>query len=328
MKIPMVAGGLLLFAVCAAGSGYAWASWTHSDLFEATYETHSYALQVPTPLTEAEVAGLREPAADRLPDGVDVQAIALERALERGQHLVESRYACVECHGEDFSGGEMLDAPPMGTWLGPNLTSGKGGVVSDYTTEDWDRIVRHGVRKDGRAVVMPSIDFVGMSDQELSDIIVWISAAPPVDNEVPGRTFGPISTLLFGTGQIQPAAVEFGSLTEHAPLPPTAANTIEFGAHLAQTCTGCHREDFSGGAIRGGDPSWPPAANLTAGEGGVLPDYDLPSFDAAMRSGTGPNGAFADPMSMIPRYTSRLTEVEMKALWTYLQSLEPKATGG
>ena len=34
-----------------------------------------------------------------------------------------------------------------------------------------------------------------------------------------------------------------------------------FGRHLAGTCVGCHKQDYTGGDI-GGDPNWAPAANL------------------------------------------------------------------
>jgi len=42
-----------------------------------------------------------------------------------------------------------------------------------------------------------------------------------------------------------------------------SGQTHAFGRHLAATCMGCHGEDLGGGPIIGGDPSWPPAANLS-----------------------------------------------------------------
>ena len=67
----------------------------------------------------------------------------------------------------------MVDAFPLGTLLGPTITSGAGSVTPDYTPADWDRIVRHGVRQDGTASTMPAQDFQRMSDRELSDIVAY-----------------------------------------------------------------------------------------------------------------------------------------------------------
>ncbi len=222
----------------------------------------------------------------------------------------------------------MLDAAPMGTWLGPNLTGGKGSAVSDYTLADWDRIVRHGVRKDGTGAIMPSEDFVGMSDQELSDIIAYVKSFPAVDNVVPKRTFGPVSTMLVATGKLVLPAVSFADKTEHPARPPEAGETPEFGAHLAKTCTGCHRKDLNGGPIKTGDPSWPPSANLTKGEGGIAAAYSFEDFEKVMRTGVKKDGTkVATPMDLLPPYTATMTDTEMKALWAYIQSLPATPTG-
>ncbi|TNE85184.1 MAG: cytochrome c [Deltaproteobacteria bacterium] len=335
-----VVAGLGLVVI---GGAYAWGTSARDAKLAKQWEVHSYALTVPTPLSEAEVASLREeklaalaetdaPTTDENGEPIDVladvdlDAIALERARERGQHLVESRYVCVECHGKDFTGGVMIDAPPMGQWHGPNLTGGEGSPTKGYTTEDWDRIVRHGVRKDGTAAVMPSEDFVGMSDQELSDIISYIQSFEPVDKTVAPRTFGPISTMLMATGKMQGAAEHYASRTEHPAMPPETAETPEFGKHIAQVCTGCHRAGLNGGPILAGDPAWPPASNLTKGGQGA--DYDFAKFDALMRTGVKANGEEAlHPMSLIPPYGQKMTETEMKALWAYIESLGSTPTG-
>ena len=159
----------------------------------------------------------------------------------------------------------MVDAPIMGRLLGPNITTGTGSRTEGYTAADWNRIVRHGVRRDGRVSAMPSQDFQRMSDQEFSDIVVYIRSRPPVDAEVPPVTLGPLGKFLVATGQIQLSADLIGShFLDHLPTPPAADVGVEFGAHLAGTCTGCHGASFAGGKIPGGDPSWAAASNLTS----------------------------------------------------------------
>jgi hypothetical protein len=52
--------------------------------------------------------------------------------------------------------------------------------------------------------------------------------------------------------------------------------------------------------------------------------YD--DFATALRAGTRPDGTpLAAPMSGILPYAQNMTEVELQALWTYLQSLPPVA---
>jgi len=159
--IKVVLGFVLLVGIALAGTLF-WAKSTVAAKLEQTHTTHSVEFPTPFPLTEAELAALRAERATQAPsvdagapeqgegavdplEGVDLGALATERAIERGKHLVGARYVCVECHGQDFGGGVMVEDDAIGTLYGPNLTSGKGSKVLSYRIEDWDRIVRHGV---------------------------------------------------------------------------------------------------------------------------------------------------------------------------------------
>lgn len=309
---------LLGLVIVLAGAAYVWASLATSRKLAQTYSVHAVDFPVPFPLSGED--------ADTVPEGERAR-VALERAVERGRHLLQSRYACAECHGRNFGGGTMIDAPVMGRLLGPNLTGGRGGRVASYRPADWDRIVRHGVLPDGRPAVMPAEDFQLMSDQELSDIVAYITSLPPVDQEVPAPTWGPIGKLLIATGRLPLAVEKLSSGGDPHPVgPPPADVSVEFGRHLAGGCIGCHRENYAGGPILGGDPSWPPARNLTAhAEGVVTWTYD--QFARAMRDGLRPDGAaLKPPMTLIAPYAKNITEVEMQALWKFLQSLPPTAT--
>src|SRR5687768_10608998 len=142
MKLALKVIGVLALVLLLSGGGfYAWASTSSARSLARTIETHTVDFPIPFPLDSAEAAGLAPEAAAQL---------AVERARERGRHLVEARYVCVECHGEDLGGGVMIDAPAIGRLFGPNLTEGSGSATAGYAAADWDRIVRHGVRRDGR----------------------------------------------------------------------------------------------------------------------------------------------------------------------------------
>lgn len=335
-----VAGGFIGVVLLAAGGGYLWASTAASSTMAMTYETHRVEFPIPFPLTAAELEALRVEAVAALPPpdpaappvdplaGVDLEAIARDRAIARGKHLVESRFVCVECHGANFAGGTMIDDPALGQIHGPNLTGGKGGVIAGYTAADWDRKVRHGVNPKGLGGAMPSEDFFGMSDRELSDVASYVLSQPPVDQTEPPVTLGPLGTVLMATGQLPIAASKLKDHHAAHPVdPPETAVTAEFGAHMAQICTGCHRSDFSGGPVAGGAPDWPPASNLTSGAEG-LDGWTWEDFQRVMLEGKTKGGVtLREPMSLMPKYAKNMSEDELRALWLYISALPPKSDG-
>ena len=328
MKLVLkILGALLLVLVLAAGAGYLWVSNSSDRILSRTIETHTVDFQIPFPLTEEEIAEAE--ASDEDFTVEEGQQLALERAVERGRHLVEARYFCVACHGDDFSGGVMVDVPILGRLLGPNLTSGAGSRTADYSPADWDRTVRHGVLPDGRPSAMPAEDFQRVSDQELSDVVAYIGSFPPVDNEVPSPTLGPLGKFLMTIGALRLSADLIESHdASHTEHPPPAEASTDFGRHLAGTCFSCHSSDLAGGPILGGDPAWGPAANLTPHADGIG-SWTFEQFDATMRTGIRPDGtAVLEPMSLTIPYTQNMTDVEMEALWLYLQSVPAVASEG
>ena len=336
-KLAIGVGGLVGLLVVAGGAGYMWASSAASTRMSKTIEVHRADFPIPFPLTEDELAALRTEraaassskgaaGADPLA-GVDLNALATERAVARGKHLTESFYACAECHGADFGGGVMVDDPAMGRLLGPNLTLGTGSRTLAYTAADWDRMVRHGIKPDNTPSPMPSKDFFSMSDRELSDIVSYIRSMPSVNKEVPAVTLGPVGKVLVATGQLQLSAEMHPTqhVIEHAPLPPAAVADATFGKHLAQTCTGCHGPKFAGGPIIGGPPDWPPAANLTPTG---LAGWTYEDFTKALKEGKSKNGvALREPMATLPKFAKNMTDTELQALWAYIKDLPPLPTG-
>jgi mono/diheme cytochrome c family protein len=315
-KLLKIVGVLVAVLVVLVAGVYIWATIATNRILAQTFVTHEADFPIPFPLDPAEVAsmGLTEDAARQL---------ARTRAVERGQHLVAARYTCTACHSANFGGGVMVDAFPIGSLLAPNLTLGTGSRTADFKPRDWDRIVRHSVLRDGHGAVMPSEDFQHMSDQELSDIVSYIRSLPPVDNTVPKSTFGPLGKVLVATGKMRLSATFIEHTTPHPVRPPQEAVSAEFGKHLASVCSGCHGPDFSGGPIPGGDPSWPPARNLTPDATG-LKGWTYEQFVNALTNGQRPDGtALRAPMSLMTAYGKSMKDVERRALWAYLQSLPP-----
>ncbi len=312
---------LLLALLVLALGGYVWASYAASRKLSRTYSAHTVDFPIPFPLPEAEVRRLQ-----LTPESAAI--LARDRALERGRHLVQSRYACTQCHGGDFGGGVMVDDPAIGRLLGPNLTRGQGSRTAGFRPADWDRIVRHGILRDGRPSLMPSVDFQRMSDHELSDIVVLVQSQAPVTKDVPRVSLGPVGKVLVATGKLvlSADAIAANGDAPHAVNPPETAATVAFGRHLASTCMGCHGQDLAGGPIVGGDPAWPPAANLTPHPEG-LAGWTSAQFARAIREGKRPDGtALRSPMSGVVPYAVKMSDVEVEALWMYLQSLPAVAS--
>jgi mono/diheme cytochrome c family protein len=313
--IGIAVGGLILAAVGV----YAWASHAASRKLSRTYATHTVDFPIPYPVSTQPVPNER-PTSDPSDRSTGAEA------LERGRHLVESRYACAECHGSNFGGGVMVDNPALGRLLGPNLTGGKGSATLGYRAADWDRIVRHGIKRDGRPALMPSQDFQALTDQELSDIVVFLRSLQPVDSQVPPPKLGPVGKVLIASGKLPLSADLIAPHDRpHAASPPASEATAEFGRHIAATCTGCHGDDLGGGPIVGGDPAWPPAANLTPGPEG-LGEWRFADFVRTMREGKRPDGtALRPPMANVTTYTRKMTQAELQALWSYIRSVPPVA---
>jgi len=218
----------------------------------------------------------------------------------------------------------MVDAAPVGRLFGPNLTTGKGSRTASYKAADWDRAVRHGVRPDGTPLVMPSQDFRNLTDQELSDVVVYIRSQSPIDNTTPPVELGPVLKVMSATGKVRMAAEIIDHAAPHLALPPDTSAGLEYGRPLATICTGCHREDFSGGPIIGGPPSWPPSKNITPAG---LKGWTAEQFVTLMREGKRPDGtSVREPMAGMRNFASNMKDQELRALWQYLQTVKPVGT--
>ncbi len=253
----------------------------------------------------------------------DIGAIALQRAIARGKRYLESRAGCADCHGKDMGGKVVVDNPAMGQWIAPNIT--RGGVTKDYQSKDWVRVIRHGIKPNGKPALMPAQDFTWFSDQEISDIAAYIRSLPPVDREMPPSSLGPIFALILVNGDFPLAAERLDHESPRPKYPPPLTASVELGKHLGTTCQGCHGHDLSGGPVIGGDPTWPPARNLTFDESG-LAEWSLEDFEKALREGVRPNGETINPVMPIA-LTKNLQDTEIEALYLYLKTIEKKPFG-
>jgi mono/diheme cytochrome c family protein len=243
-------------------------------------------------------------------------------SLERGKYLFLSR-GCTDCHGANGGGRTFVDNGSLKI-AGPNIT--RGGTVRAYQPVDWVRAIRHGVRPDGTPLmVMPSEDYNRFTDADLASLVAYVRSLPPQQGGAAVVQLPPPVRIAYGFGAIQDAAAKIDHTRPPQQPIPEAVN-VAHGAYVANMCIGCHNEKLSGGKVPGGPPDWPAAANLTPGEGSVLPRYaDVKAFQAMMRSGKRPDGSAIAVMPF--ESLSKMNDVDVQALYAYLKSVPARPFG-
>lgn len=246
-------------------------------------------------------------------------------SIVRGEHVMRALAKCADCHGDDFGGRTIMDDPAMGRISGPNMTSGRGGVLAGMTDADLERAIRHGVAKDGRRLIlMPSHEYQLLSDEDLGVLIAYLRTVAPVDREMPPNRVGPLARALYAAGKMPlfPAKAVTHRNEVVASVPPDS--TVEYGRYLANGgCSGCHAQNFAGGPIGGAPPDWPHGSNLTPTG---LAAYDYDAFVRVLTTGTRPDGTTLHPVMPVGA-TKLMTPVEMTAIWKYLQTVPAAETG-
>lgn len=91
------------------------------------------------------------------------------------------------------------------------------------------------------------------------------------------------------------------------------------GAHLARTsgCQGCHGDDLGGQVMIDAPPFLVTASNLTAGEGGVGAQYDVSTWEQAIRQGIAHDGRGLWVMPSEVYY--HFTDDDVRALAAFLE---------
>lgn len=245
-------------------------------------------------------------------------------SIAEGERLFVTR-GCggTDCHTEDGGGHVMMQDGPFGTITAANLTTS----TRDYTPADWDRAVRHGMRRDGTSLIfMPSLDFVHMSDRELGLIVGYIRSMPTVQRELPANEVSLLARIIDLTGAFHlfpAAAIDHDAVSQPDPEP---GRTVEYGRYLASLCMGCHGEQFSGGPIPGAPPELGVPLNLTPHETG-LAGWTEAQFATALREGRTPDGRELDRVQMPWPMFARMTDDEVGAIFMFLQTLPPLPEG-
>jgi mono/diheme cytochrome c family protein len=258
--------------------------------------------------------------------------------IERGRYLAYGPAHCVSCHTSNeeepavkagemlpLAGGHLFDLP-FGKIYSGNLTPDPETGIGRYTDQELARVLRHGVRRDGRAA-LPFMEAQDISDEDLVAIISFLRAQPPVRRLVPENDINFLGK-----------AVAAFLIKPVGPSRPVLARTPdegtpEHGKYLATSvasCASCHTKRnmltgryeaaaFAGGFVFDLDEDRVMVTpNLTPARAGRITTWDEEQFIGRFGAGVGIEGTH-----MPWRQFQKMSESDLRAIYRYLRSLEP-----
>ena len=271
----------------------------------------------------------------------NIHSVKDSAVLARGKYLVFGPAHCADCHGPAgsenlvnkgqevaLSGGKYFDIP-LGKYYVKNITPDKETGIGNIADSQIARSLRYGVGYDGR-VLIDFMPFHNTSDEDLTAIISYIRTMTPVKNEVPKNSY----TIL---GRFIKAFILNPTGPDgEVPVSVKPDSTVAYGKYLATSvanCRGCHTNRdlktgaFSGPFFAGGfemesmtdkkyifhTPNISPDKKT-----GQIVDWSEAVFLQRFRNGK------IYPQSPMPWGPfSRMSDMEIKAIYRYLQTVTP-----
>lgn len=275
----------------------------------------------------------------------DVHASTNPAVIERGRYLAMSPAHCADCHSAPeenanlengsevpLSGGKAFHLP-VGTFTAPNITPDPNTGIGRYDDRELARMLRYGVRPDGRAA-LPFMPFNDLADDDLGALISYLRSRPAVRHQVPPHEPNTAGRV------IKAWVLEPRGPSDAVPKSVEPSPTAEYGRYLAHNvanCVGCHTKLdlrtgkfdgplFGGGAVHpsSDDPNRKfVTPNLTPDpRWGWIADWPEDVFVARMKVGK------VHPGSPMPWHAlKRMTDDDLRAVYRYLKMVPPAAGG-
>jgi cytochrome c553 len=231
------------------------------------------------------------------------QAANAAAKIAHGERLTHV-LGCTGCHNKGLVGDRFYEL------YASNLTR----EIPKYTDAQFDRLLRHGERPNGRDLdAMPSEVFQHLSDSDTADLLAYLRTLRPHGMPTqPALPFTEETKKMIAAGELKPAA-EWVRLTKDT-LPVDLGPQHALGRYITEvTCAECHGPDLKGDPHGGAGA--PP--NLVVAGG-----YSRAEFERLMTKGipTG-NRKLREMMSgvAVTRF-AHLTPHERDALYAYLKA--------
>ena len=268
----------------------------------------------------------------------DATAAALKTPalIKRGEYLATVG-DCAACHtsrgGQPYAGGRSL-ATPFGAVPAPNLTPDPATGLGQWTFDDFWRALHRGMGRQGELLypVFSYTSFTKVTRDDALAIFAYLKSLPPVNQpDLPSGLDFPYN--------LRSSLVAWRALYfKPGVFAPNPAKSAEWnrGAYLVQGlghCNECHAARDSMGGIRsnqhltGGQiPAldWY-APDLSTQNGGGLAGWQAQDIVDLLKTGQSAKGTAFGPMADVVRLsTQHLTDTDLKAVASYLQSLPPR----
>lgn len=256
--------------------------------------------------------------------------------IARGQYLALAG-DCASCHtaqgGPRYAGGRVLPTP-FGNIPSPNITPDRQTGLGDWSFEDFWEALHSGKGRHGELLypVFSYTSFTKVTRDDALAIFAYLSSLPPVHApaKAPSLTF-PYSVrsslkawraLYFKEGEYQPDASKSEAWNRGAYL-------VEGLGH----CNECHApRDSLGGqqgkaSLAGGQipmQNWY-APDLATQANGGLAGWNEQDIVDLLKTGQSARGVAFGPMAeVVAQSTQHLSDADLRAIATYLQSLPPR----
>ncbi|AOB30194.1 alcohol dehydrogenase [Bordetella sp. H567] len=282
------------------------------------------------------------------PAGGNVDA----QLIKQGEYL--SRAAdCVACHtakdGKPYAGGLPFDTP-IGTVYSTNITPDKETGIGDYSYEDFDRAVRHGVGKGVGSLypAMPYTSYAHVSPDDVKALYAYfMHGVTPVKQQNKGTDIPwPLSMrwpLGIWRGLFAP---DVANGTASAPGGQQAASgdaEVLRGRYLVEGlghCSACHTPrgfalqekastDADGTAFLSGAvvEGWL-AKNLRGDVNSGLGSWSKEDIAAFLKGGRNAHSAaFGGMAQVVQDSTQHMSDADLAAIAAYLKTLAPAGKG-
>jgi mono/diheme cytochrome c family protein len=274
-----------------------------------------------------------------------IAASADRSIVERGRYLVYGPAACAYCHvpREQWSTldagtalpltGHHLFRLPFGDIYSANLTPDAATGIGRRTDGELARVLRYGVRADGRAA-FPLMEFA-LSDEDLTAVISYLRSRPAIAHQVPEHQFTLLGKSLMAFA-ITPKTAERAAPHE-SPVSPSLA-CGEYLANHVSSCVACHTDRGPNGALVGPRFSGGQRMDVAADPTKVYVSPNLTPDPATSPLGSWSEDAFIARFRLGPTIPgtpmpwgafARMTDDDLRSVYRYLRSLPPtsKAVG-
>lgn len=274
-----------------------------------------------------------QPSVSREASKVDASALKDPALLAKGEYLTLVG-DCVSCHTEQggprFAGGRVVGTP-FGDIPAPNLTPDRETGLGDWSFEAFWQALHAGVDRHGQFLypAFPYTSYTKVSRDDALAIFAYLQSLPPVHQ--PAKPLGlgfPYSVrntlkawraLYFREGEYVPDPAKSAAWNRGAYLVQGLGHCNE--CHVARDALGGMRSDasLSGGQIP--EQNWY-APDLSTQANGGLAGWNEQDIVHLLKTGQSAKGTAFGPMAeVVARSTQHLSDDDLRAIATYLQSL-------